>query len=1145
MFDRWERDLEAAIKKTRAPFLGLLGGLVPAAARIAVEADVKAAPGAWDYAQRLEQYPALFAVRLAEHVMHGLGQRGYYEVYPYVQQAIGTAAPLTLADRERLHRSFRRALLKLGLELSPRSSNGGNRITREFVRQAGVPIAFADDLSERMLRHARRVGLPDEDDHEGLLAWQASLDTVLQLSFSVTARDAVARDTQAYYAHTFARLANSGGTPESGNAVEEAFAKAFSTSTGSVALRRQAPPQLLYRDGILGLLLPAGLAGQYRVRWGSESILVRGTDEGTFHPLPLNIAPEIVAEDASGQVVLRRRVWTDGLNNRLLFFNEAGRLVAEAQLSAEGVEAHDIELPPGRYVALCRFEPDEAETAELISEQPKLVEVPVDLRPGAHVCLRRGAATVDFVGQESPAVRLEGPSKTSTERLEVFWGQLTAHVDLPSEFEASGQLELRVRAHGTVTVRVPINDPAAEGGLVVPLAPAIEQLAVPPGLVRLHVEVGRVGEVRSLHRQTAWYWRGLQHVSSVLDIRWLQPPANLRTNLCRGLSIDDAGARPTDALQRVARLAFETAPGRVTNISWNRPGVFVEVETPAPDGSVSRVGRRLGDTESVSSIQRKSIVISGSGSGMLRLGSWSLWVDFDRTPTKTLGAGFLAGKLEPAARALEFLSSGTSVPQTLLQLCRPHVVDSFAAKSSEGAFEITMTVRGDVRTLVLHAADIRGSNVKEQQCAAAPGVTQHGAIGTAQLSVISDEGKSELTCLLDPSTVLPGAWHLTFEADVDGVRGRLEDVHQGRIGTCLVIDAKQKEVPTASILGSSLVMDGEEKAVTLRQLATYFQSFWSPLCTERLAPLGPFWQEVLDAVGENVAHHVPTLVDLCCLEPDPDGRLGWLPRQHAGGQLPTTFALPRIEYRKVNTRTDCLARSLRAMGDIKASLAEAFGSVLAPPVAGAFDNFAGIVRGQWPRGFSLQRYCEVLRSTPVEDVYRLEDGSAEVGHGDYLGTLHVSLAWRDAERRLVLHTMSQSNRSVAALSLATMLAQRQQTIPHTPATPAAGQSPLVKIGAPSLDGLNDEQCQFQENLRKIAHACSLLAWHCRLASRQSGALPRFQAQLQGYLVAAGMQESVSGCLSYYLQTAPALFGYYLLLWEIVQATSLDPQVVHV
>lgn len=128
----------------------------------------------------------------------GLGGTGHYDVYPHVYKAIGSRDPLNADARERLWRAFRRALLKVGIQPLPRTS-GTHFMTDEFVRQAGVPLAFADDLALKMLSYAKRLGIPDEDDQEGLLNWQASLLNRLNAPFSGTARKAVERDTQGYY----------------------------------------------------------------------------------------------------------------------------------------------------------------------------------------------------------------------------------------------------------------------------------------------------------------------------------------------------------------------------------------------------------------------------------------------------------------------------------------------------------------------------------------------------------------------------------------------------------------------------------------------------------------------------------------------------------------------------------------------------------------------------------------------------------------------------------------------------------------------------------------------------------------------------------------------------------------------------------
>lgn len=205
IFTVHEERLKALVKRADTPVLGLLGTLVPVEARVAIREDLAVMPSVRAYSQRLEKHPALFGVWLAEHVMLGLGQDGHFSLYPHLQKAIGVTSELTSGEKELLWRAFRRALFKLGIQPLSRVY-GSHFMADEYVRQAGVPIAFADDLALRMLQAAKRVGLPDEDDHEGLLTWQSNLLNKLVPPFSVTARKAVERDSLGYYTRAFVRV---------------------------------------------------------------------------------------------------------------------------------------------------------------------------------------------------------------------------------------------------------------------------------------------------------------------------------------------------------------------------------------------------------------------------------------------------------------------------------------------------------------------------------------------------------------------------------------------------------------------------------------------------------------------------------------------------------------------------------------------------------------------------------------------------------------------------------------------------------------------------------------------------------------------------------------------------------------------------
>ena len=74
MFEIHEEHLQALVKRAETPVLGLLGTLLPPDARDAIRRDLAVMPSAKVYSQRLEKYPALFGVWLAEHVMLGLGR---------------------------------------------------------------------------------------------------------------------------------------------------------------------------------------------------------------------------------------------------------------------------------------------------------------------------------------------------------------------------------------------------------------------------------------------------------------------------------------------------------------------------------------------------------------------------------------------------------------------------------------------------------------------------------------------------------------------------------------------------------------------------------------------------------------------------------------------------------------------------------------------------------------------------------------------------------------------------------------------------------------------------------------------------------------------------------------------------------------
>ena len=590
--ERFEATVRALVKSVEVPVLGLLGGLLPTDARATIQRDLSEGMTVRAYARRLEQYPALFGVWLAEHVMFGVGQDGHFSLYPHVQRALGGLAHISNDERDLLWRAFRRAMFKLGIQ--PLTGRSGNYMADEYVRQAGVPIAYADDLGVRMLHLAKRIGLPDEDDQEGLLTWQSALLSKLSAPFSVTARRAIERDTQAYYVRAFLRVHANGGHPTTTDALEDALAKAFSTERGAGAIRRAAIPQLLYRDGVLGLLFPPAASHvEYQLRCGEAQRALRVDAEGGFRSLPPGLHQEITVSRPDGERVLLVKLWPDAAANRLLLFNAEGRLRASGQLGQED----PIELAPGKYVALCRFEPTSPEEWDEVCETPRLVEVPLVVSAAVEIVVRNGPALLAISGYDLPTFSLHGQVKGSLERLEFWYGTVEAAVDVPSDWrQALGQsYELRVSCGQD---RSSVGLVLDEGGRATTrVNDALLRLPTAPGLRRVVIELGRVGDARTAQRQSILYWFGLESITYGLRFNYSVRPQNLLSGSCAGLKLGDKSAEPADDHSRLVRIAFDIGGGRVVHLSWNRPGVFVEIEHPMADGSTSTgpPSRRIGD----------------------------------------------------------------------------------------------------------------------------------------------------------------------------------------------------------------------------------------------------------------------------------------------------------------------------------------------------------------------------------------------------------------------------------------------------------------------------------------------------------------------------------------------------------------------
>ena len=1141
MFDAYEENLQQLVRRAETPVLGLLGPLLPSEAREAIRRDLLVQPSVRSYVERLGKFPALFGVWLAEHVMLGLGQDGHFSLYPHLQKAIGVSSELTIGERETLWRAFRKAMFKLGVQPLSRVS-GNHFMADEYVRQAGVPIAFADDLAVRMLQVARLIGLPDEDDQEGLLTWQTTLLNKLTTPFSVTARKAVERDSLGYYTRAFVRVHLNGGQATLQDPLELALAKAFSKE-GPATIKRAAIPQLLYRDGTLGLLFPpAAFSMVYRVDCGGISSTVSVDPQGAFRPLPAGLHTEVAVQREDGERVLSIRLWPDALSNRLLIFSTEGRLRASAQLN----QSEPVELPPGRYVALCRFEPTNFDEREEVSEKPLLVEVALNVRPGTEQSVKNGPASVAILGQNQPSLEINGKLKGSLEGVEFLYGPLNARVEVPADWlqGSTSNFEIRV-LHGDRRVALPMHLDES-GRASVSLAAAFDELQMVGGLWRVVLELARAGEARTLHRQSMLHWAGLDTISFGLRFSFLRHPQNLIVSSCHGIKVGSTQIEPTDDQNRILRMAFDVGGGRLVHLSWYRPGVFVEVQVPGVDGSATAIARPLGAAETVSLTSGKTVVISASEPGFITLGSMRVFVDFSKKASKSFPASLLASRLEPGARTLAYETQSGNVSVPLLVLSQPHVATEVKTERLANVFEIRVVVQGEPTDVSITGRELSTGQEARAEHELIAGSWHSNDL--ARMQVYGEPtGKSHVVHLLiDMESLKPGIWIFGLGAKVGGVWGRLQDADEGRIAVAFGVDALGDEVAGKSFIADADNLEPAEASARLSRLNEHFRQCWSPVCWEQHSWLTPYFGALVNKLKGKEVDFIAELADMAMVRSPDDGRAGFMSPQFAPALLPLVFSQHRALYKRVHIKAHPLSIALRALPELKGAVTPAFGQVLHPVAATPFKNRAEVMNGMRPRGFGMGTYRNALEQTKLEGAYQLDDELFQPKERELLGPLHLAHAWRDLERGFVNSQMMPNARKKAAIALARKLSLQRGVFDQTVPVGLRNQAPLLKAERPRDDQLDESEQLKWEQMENIGLACSWLAWHCRLEQRQNGAFSSFHNTLTALRQQIEIPgPTVADCIAYYLQVAPAMFAFYLLLWELVQTTELDTIVQHV
>jgi hypothetical protein len=1128
MLSTWESELRSVVQKTDAPFLGLLEDAFSPEVRDGISKAIAANPGIEGCIWLLHWYPTLFAIHLTSSVMSGMGQTGNYDLYRHICTALRLRSEPTPDEKEALWAAFRRSVTKLGLEVSSRTS-GHHYMADTYLRQVGVPLAFADDLAEKMLVFARMAGLPDADDPDGIARWQSALESRLGPPFSRVAQKAVTFDTQGFYTRCFIRVYEYDGVNPGAIPLEKAMARAFEKLPSGSRLRRAALPFLMLNYGSLGVFVPAGEPGriiEVTVDNRSQPFRVGTADEFLSIPDPLPL--EVTLRDSSSQQSVRCEVWGDDKSNRLLIFTEQGRFKGRAQLGA----TEPLVLPPGRYTALSRFCPSDVD-AEQITDEPRQYLFSVFLHPGQQQVFSNGPATLTLQGEGRLLALWKGPSRGTKDAVEFNHGALSLELEFPLEWLEADMTTFDVVLSsntGDAPTLLPITVDAS-GLAELDVSGTSWHQSLPPGLSRLLAEIRRTGEARSLMRTSVLFWSGLESVSDGLKFRLKRHPANLISALCEHFSIAETLIQPGDKVSRHLSLSFQLDKRRVQTLVWNAPGVFVEVTRVNEAGARVATKRTLGSTEVVSLTSSNQIVVSSSESGELALGEWVQMTDFSRQASKPLAASFLASRITARSQTLTFKPLGTSVAVPLLRLVQPHSVHNISDKVSDGQLVIKLESPTEIEAILVKAREVlTGQNI-EVELQANDSNWTNCRLGRARLMTLpGDEGGYVSSVYISLELWTAGAWTFKFDGRIANLWGHLQNQRLDQFAVGLVCDESGAQGSSATLTASLKALTDKGSLAVFRRVNAELLPCYAEASWTSIRWLSKAWRELVDKWRGHEAEGIADFIAMACARTAEDAAPSWMPQQHIGADLTGVFTLPADEYRKVHEDRHPLARALRSMAQVGKEYPKVFGSLLHAGAAMGFSNFGAVMRGATPRNFNPENYVQALRQTDASqaDLTRLEDAAFIPEAGDYLGPAHYRYAHGRLEAGYERTLGGNSIRRGQAIGLCRHVRKVMPTLNGSLLKRLKGARPHIALWSqPDEESLAPDEAQRNENLANIQHFLSLLALYCRATARSPEHLPAFIATLKASEV------PVEGCIAYLLQVGDAFFAYYLLLWEVV------------
>jgi len=521
----------------------------------------------------LKLYPAVMTVWLARVA----GEAYDENFWPNFARLVGVDIPPTA--RAEFVRVFRQCCLVAGITTLDPPQLGAFIHMERLLFQAGLPLCHVEHFANSMGWVERQFSLPDPDSADAGQDLRALIIRSPHLANIPILRKALAGPAGPLICEVALRVALDAEPLDINPTIAQAVKDAFDAVGERISERPRAPLLRLAADlcslEIVCPKQPASLVGSTGLLWVVGGVPQRvGANDETIFPVPSQGHFTVELRGLAGGHNLRREFdlrWSE-LKQPFLAFDAASRCWHRVE------EGDVIAMRSGQYWVLHSVESQfDAATRRWDWPDGESALSEFVLRPGQELRLAANEKNFVFKAAQVPFFASNGKTVCTDEleRLHYGWSNLP-EVWCPVEDDAGTSSDWKLHIHSGDQERVvPLTNGERNENMARYQPNGSEFLkTLLPGLHFIQLSVSKGGR-RPQCKETLKLWVGLREYREGVGFDCDAVPSNIRWEDCLGLPLDGMTLKHSCDNRRQHVLAFEVGKEVVT-FHFSRSGMFLE-----------------------------------------------------------------------------------------------------------------------------------------------------------------------------------------------------------------------------------------------------------------------------------------------------------------------------------------------------------------------------------------------------------------------------------------------------------------------------------------------------------------------------------------------------------------------------------------